>query len=96
MHGAAGAVRLEECQYKGRNTLVGAEQKWQLKDVSLVSLCSLKGYVSLLKTNICCLVFNQNQLIFIPALNKCLSARQEHPFLATCNPTDRYQLWVFS
>lgn len=49
-----------------------------------------------LKTNICCLVFNQNQLIFIPALNKCLSARQEHPFLATCNPTDRYQLWVFS
>uniref|UniRef100_H3DGG4 Polypeptide N-acetylgalactosaminyltransferase n=1 Tax=Tetraodon nigroviridis TaxID=99883 RepID=H3DGG4_TETNG len=69
LHGAAGAVRLEECQYKGRNTLVGAEQKWQLKD---------------------------NRLVYIPALNKCLSARQDHPFLAACNPMDRYQLWVFS
>lgn len=49
LHGAAGAVRLEECQYKGKNTLVGAEQKWQLKDVSLVSLCSMKGYASLQK-----------------------------------------------
>ncbi|TNN03054.1 polypeptide N-acetylgalactosaminyltransferase 3 [Takifugu flavidus] len=69
LHGAAGAVKLEECQYKGRNTLVGAEQKWQLKD---------------------------NRLIYMPELNKCLSARQERPFLAACNPMDRYQLWVFS
>lgn len=45
---------------------------------------------------ICCLFLAQNRLIYIPALNKCLSARQEHPFLATCNPVDRHQLWVFS
>lgn len=36
MHGAEGAVKLEDCQYKGRNTFVGAEQKWELKDVSVV------------------------------------------------------------
>lgn len=93
MHGAAGAVKLEECQYKGRNTLVGAEQKWQLKEVSLVSPCPPKR-LSPLNTDVCCLT--QNRLIYIPALNKCLSARQEHPFLAACNPVDRYQLWVFS
>lgn len=38
MHGAEGAVKLEDCQYKGKKTVVGAEQKWELKDVSLVFL----------------------------------------------------------
>lgn len=36
MHGAVGAVKLEECQYKGTNTFVGAQQKWEVKDVSVV------------------------------------------------------------
>lgn len=29
-------MKLEECQYKGRDTFVAANQKWQLKEVSLV------------------------------------------------------------
>lgn len=37
LQGAGVAVKLEDCQYKGRNTFVGAQQKWELKDVS----CSL-------------------------------------------------------
>lgn len=36
LHGAEGPVKLEECQYKGRSSFVGAEQKWELKDVSFV------------------------------------------------------------
>lgn len=40
LHGAEGAVKLEDCQYKSRNTFVGAEQKWELKNVSLGSLCA--------------------------------------------------------
>lgn len=50
LHGAGGVVKLEECQYKGRNTFVGAEQKWELKDVSLVvciscaRLCDLSQF----------------------------------------------------
>lgn len=36
LHGAVGAVKLEECQYKGTNTFVGAQQKWEVKDVSFV------------------------------------------------------------
>lgn len=68
LHGAEGTVKLEDCQYKGRNTFVGAEQNWELKD---------------------------NQLLFIPGWNMCLSARHEHPSLAPCNPSDRYQLWSF-
>ncbi|CAL8268673.1 unnamed protein product [Lota lota] len=32
LHGKDGQVKLEDCQYKGKNTLVGAEQKWELKD----------------------------------------------------------------
>ncbi|XP_070770481.1 polypeptide N-acetylgalactosaminyltransferase 3 [Enoplosus armatus] len=68
LHGAEGAVRLDDCQYKGRNTFAGAEQKWELKD---------------------------NQLFYMPGSNMCLSARQEHPSLALCNPSDRYQLWSF-
>ncbi|KAA8588178.1 hypothetical protein FQN60_001372 [Etheostoma spectabile] len=68
LHGAEGTVKLEDCQYKGRNTFVGAEQKWELKD---------------------------NQLFYIPGWNMCLSARHEHPSLATCNPSDMYQLWSF-
>lgn len=68
MQGADGAVKLEDCQYKGRNTFVGAEQKWELKD---------------------------NQLFYMPGLEMCLSARHEHPSLAPCNPSDRFQLWSF-
>lgn len=95
MHGAAGAVKLEECQYKGRNTLVGAEQKWQLKAVSLIPSLLSEGLDVSFETNLR-LFAAQNRLIYNSALNKCLSARQEHPFLAACNPMDRYQLWVFS
>nr|XP_057937892.1 polypeptide N-acetylgalactosaminyltransferase 3 [Doryrhamphus excisus] len=37
LHGVAeGAVRLEACQYKGRNTFVGPEQKWELNDNKLL------------------------------------------------------------
>lgn len=39
LHGEDGAVKLEECQYKGRNTFVGVQQRWQLNDVSLDFLC---------------------------------------------------------
>ncbi|KAM4608588.1 polypeptide N-acetylgalactosaminyltransferase 3 [Polymixia lowei] len=35
LHGAEGLVKLEDCQYKGKNTFVGAEQKWELKDNQL-------------------------------------------------------------
>ncbi|CAI5656143.1 polypeptide N-acetylgalactosaminyltransferase 3 [Oreochromis niloticus] len=35
LHGAEGAVKLEDCQYKGKKTVVGAEQKWELKDNQL-------------------------------------------------------------
>lgn len=35
LHGAERALKLEECQYKGRKTAVGAEQKWELKDNQL-------------------------------------------------------------
>lgn len=38
MHATEVAVKLEDCQYKSRNTLVGAEQRWELKDVSLLLL----------------------------------------------------------
>ncbi|XP_053732767.1 polypeptide N-acetylgalactosaminyltransferase 3 [Synchiropus splendidus] len=68
LHGGSGAVKLEECQYKGGKTFVGAEQKWELK---------------------------RNQLFFIPGWRMCLSARFEHPSLATCDPSDRFQLWSF-
>ncbi|MEQ2181508.1 Polypeptide N-acetylgalactosaminyltransferase 3 [Goodea atripinnis] len=36
LHGVGVAVKLDDCQYKGRNTFVGAQQKWELKDVSLL------------------------------------------------------------
>uniref|UniRef100_A0A3Q4AK12 Polypeptide N-acetylgalactosaminyltransferase n=1 Tax=Mola mola TaxID=94237 RepID=A0A3Q4AK12_MOLML len=68
LHGAEGAVKLEDCQYKSRNTFVGAEQKWELKN---------------------------NQLLYIPGWNMCLTARHERPSLAPCKPSDRYQLWSF-
>ena len=29
-------MKLEDCQYKGKNTFVGAQQKWELKEVSIV------------------------------------------------------------
>uniref|UniRef100_A0A8C6Q8K8 Polypeptide N-acetylgalactosaminyltransferase n=1 Tax=Nothobranchius furzeri TaxID=105023 RepID=A0A8C6Q8K8_NOTFU len=38
LHGSDAAVSLEDCQYKGRNTFVGAEQKWGLKDNQLLHL----------------------------------------------------------
>ncbi|KAL4636201.1 polypeptide N-acetylgalactosaminyltransferase 3 [Arapaima gigas] len=37
----------------------------------------------------------ENRLIFNPALNLCLSARREHPFLVPCDPSNRFQLWTF-
>lgn len=36
LHGAEGTVKMEECQYKGGSTSVGAEQKWELKEVSFL------------------------------------------------------------
>ncbi|KAG2459554.1 polypeptide N-acetylgalactosaminyltransferase 3 isoform X2 [Polypterus senegalus] len=69
LHGTAGAaVRLEECQYKGRDTRVAGEEKWALRE---------------------------NRLFVNPASNTCLSAHQEHPSLAPCNPSDAFQQWVF-
>jgi hypothetical protein len=38
LHGKDGLVKLEDCQYKGKHTLVGAEQEWELKDVSTEKL----------------------------------------------------------
>ncbi|KAJ8394512.1 hypothetical protein AAFF_G00045220 [Aldrovandia affinis] len=35
LHAAEGAVKLEECQYKGRDTSVGAQQKWELRENQL-------------------------------------------------------------
>ncbi|KAG9349212.1 hypothetical protein JZ751_027655 [Albula glossodonta] len=68
LHAADGAVKLEECQYKGRNTLVGAKQKWELRE---------------------------DQLFWNPGWNQCLSAHLDVPSLVPCNPSDRYQLWMF-
>lgn len=42
LHGAEGTVKLEDCQYKGRNTFVGADQKWELKEVSVV--CAFRRF----------------------------------------------------
>ncbi|MFT7799515.1 polypeptide N-acetylgalactosaminyltransferase 3 isoform X1 [Arapaima gigas] len=69
LHGAEQSVKLEDCQYKGQNTFVGAEQKWELKE---------------------------NRLFWNPRLDLCLSAHLEHPSLAPCEPSDRYQQWVFT
>lgn len=44
LHGAGGAVKLEDCQYKGSSTLVGVEQKWELKDVSFGFFCAMICY----------------------------------------------------
>ncbi|XP_007546634.1 polypeptide N-acetylgalactosaminyltransferase 3 [Poecilia latipinna] len=68
LHGAGLAVTLEDCQYKGMNTFVGTQQKWELKD---------------------------NQLLYLPGLNMCLTAHHENPYLAPCNPSDQYQHWSF-
>uniref|UniRef100_A0A8C5CUH1 Polypeptide N-acetylgalactosaminyltransferase n=1 Tax=Gadus morhua TaxID=8049 RepID=A0A8C5CUH1_GADMO len=38
LHGKDGLVKLEDCQYKGKHTLVGAEQEWELKDNHLFYL----------------------------------------------------------
>ncbi|XP_076026183.1 polypeptide N-acetylgalactosaminyltransferase 3 isoform X2 [Genypterus blacodes] len=35
LDGAEGGVKLQECQYKGRNTAVPADQKWELKENQL-------------------------------------------------------------
>ncbi|XP_061470925.1 polypeptide N-acetylgalactosaminyltransferase 6 isoform X2 [Rhineura floridana] len=39
---------------------------------------------------------NQDHLLKNVASNKCLSARGEHPYMASCNPADPHQLWYFS
>lgn len=46
LHGADRAVKLEECQYKGRKTAVGAEQKWELKDNQLFYIPGLSMCLS--------------------------------------------------
>lgn len=38
LHAIDGTVKLEECQYRGKNTVVGAEQRWELKDNKLLYL----------------------------------------------------------
>ncbi|XP_061698633.1 polypeptide N-acetylgalactosaminyltransferase 3 [Syngnathoides biaculeatus] len=35
LHGSEGAVKLEPCQYQGRDTVVGPEQQWELQDNQL-------------------------------------------------------------
>lgn len=40
-------------------------------------------------------VLLQNQLFYFPGGNMCLTAHQDHPSLARCNPSDRYQQWSF-
>ncbi|KAG7267228.1 hypothetical protein CRUP_010657 [Coryphaenoides rupestris] len=57
LHGKDGQAKLEDCQYKGGNTL--------------------------------------NQMFYLPGSTMCLSARNEPPSLATCDPSDTYQLWTF-
>ncbi|XP_062313934.1 LOW QUALITY PROTEIN: polypeptide N-acetylgalactosaminyltransferase 3 [Osmerus eperlanus] len=69
LQGVDGALKLEDCQFKGRSTSVGPEQRWEVKE---------------------------NQLFFMPGLNLCLTARHGSPALASCNPSDRFQLWVFT
>ncbi|XP_077436402.1 polypeptide N-acetylgalactosaminyltransferase 3 isoform X2 [Vanacampus margaritifer] len=36
-----------------------------------------------------------NQLVYMPGKNMCLSARLENPASAPCDPSDKYQLWSF-
>ncbi|KAJ8282362.1 hypothetical protein COCON_G00048810 [Conger conger] len=38
----------------------------------------------------------ESQLLVNPGWQLCLSARHEHPSLVPCNPSDRYQHWVFA
>ncbi|KAG7464117.1 hypothetical protein MATL_G00183900 [Megalops atlanticus] len=38
----------------------------------------------------------ENQLLLNTGWQLCLSARHQHPSLAPCSATDRYQLWVFT
>lgn len=68
LHATDGPVKLEECQYKGHNTVTGPEQKWELQE---------------------------DQLLYNPGWRLCLSTRFENPSMVSCNPADRYQLWVF-
>ncbi|XP_067265282.1 polypeptide N-acetylgalactosaminyltransferase 3 [Chanodichthys erythropterus] len=35
LHGTDGAVKLEECQYKGHNTITGPQQRWELREDQL-------------------------------------------------------------
>ncbi|XP_035248578.1 polypeptide N-acetylgalactosaminyltransferase 3-like [Anguilla anguilla] len=69
LHAAEGALKLEECQYKGHSTFPGPEQKWEIK---------------------------KNKLLWNHGWKQCLSARGEHPTLEDCNPSDSFQLWVFT
>ncbi|XP_028991694.1 polypeptide N-acetylgalactosaminyltransferase 3 [Betta splendens] len=46
LQGAEGDVKLEECQYKGRDTFVGANQKWQLKENQLFFIPALNMCLS--------------------------------------------------
>lgn len=33
LHGTDGVIKLEECQYKGHNTITGPQQRWELREV---------------------------------------------------------------
>lgn len=68
LHAADGAVKLEDCQYKGHDTQTGSQQKWELR---------------------------KDQLFFNKGSKKCLTSHHENPSLVTCDPSDRYQQWVF-
>ncbi|XP_023669415.2 polypeptide N-acetylgalactosaminyltransferase 3 [Paramormyrops kingsleyae] len=68
MHATQADVKLQDCQYKGRNSFVAAEQNWEF----------------------------QGQQLFNPALKLCLGVVQKKPQMASCNPTDQSQLWMFT
>uniref|UniRef100_A0A8C2CKR7 Polypeptide N-acetylgalactosaminyltransferase n=1 Tax=Cyprinus carpio TaxID=7962 RepID=A0A8C2CKR7_CYPCA len=69
LHGTDEVVKLEECQYKGHNTITGPQQRWELRE---------------------------DQLFYNKGSKQCLTARHENPSLVSCNPADKYQLWVFT
>ncbi|XP_069472385.1 polypeptide N-acetylgalactosaminyltransferase 3 [Ambystoma mexicanum] len=41
-------------------------------------------------------VLQKDQLVFNAAMNLCLTANGEHPFLAPCNPEDTFQQWTLN
>lgn len=66
---------------------------WRFVFPSLWSHFDSHFFFKRIATRILC--FLQNQLFYFPGRNMCLTARQDHPSLARCNPSDRYQQWSF-